>query len=117
RVELKFSRLLKEVVDVHITAFDRAAEAQIMLPVYPTDVVACSKVVPDKAGVGIVSESKPTSTVHQLDRLPCGLERNVHAEIADVGHAIGRTAPGRFSRVVHMNVVDEGWREDVVLVN
>src|SRR5262249_48740112 len=117
RVELKLARLLKEVVDVHVTAFDRSAEAQIMLPAYPTDVIACSKVVPDEAGIGIVAESKSPGNVHQLDRLPRRLERNIDAKIADVGNAIGGTTPGCFARVIHMNVVEKGWREDVALVN
>ena len=114
--EAEDSGLVELIVQVDQAALDGAAKMQIVLALFPADVVGPSVVVASEERGGVVTEGEPTLNADALNGIGSRLERERSPESGDACGVGSRAAVGDFARIAKTEVIDEARREDMGFV-
>src|SRR5207244_4391842 len=114
--EAENSGLVELIVQVDQAALDGAAKMQIVLALFPADVVGPSVVVASEERGGVVTEGEPTLNADALNGIGSRLERERSPESGDACGVGSRAAVGDFARIAKTEVIDEARREDMGFV-
>ena len=80
RAEAENSGLVELIVQVHQAALDGAAKMQIVLALFPADVVGPSVVIASEERGGVVAEGEAALNANTLNGIGSWLERERNAE-------------------------------------
>ena len=114
--EAEDSGLVELIVQVDQAALDGAAKMQIVLALFPADVVGPSVVVASEERGGVVTEGEPTLNADALNGIGSRLERERSPEGCGIHDIRPRTTVGDFARIAETKIIDQAGRENMRLV-